>query len=697
MKTTSIAVILLLAAHVVASAQAARLPLPQYVTAMRAIASTPECAVFVTPRNVFAAASLSSEWRHCSIAPYQRDIELVGVGSDTIVVMLTFGTMAAPQRAVFTSVDAGISWMLLHRLDATVGEVVGLLPGVAVCTDYSESLERRVVIVNLVTGGVQSFATPFPSSAVLKGAAKNGEIVVGVTAWPTPLGVLRVNDVLSQEQWLRTYDEATARRPYQAVLAQPQVVAQLTPDGVLIPGMFGDSLVPLPKEIDATMCIEPAQVLVAANELLMTYRDRLYRWNERLRQWETRGAQGGSLALAMVADTIVMAVEGRYPTIGVESAYGNSRASIGMGLSDAAVVPLWQAGGSVWVGAHCFLEEHLQRHGLVRWQPSRENSYATYSFQPENAPRVVGYGGIASPSKTWLAGTRLMSIADGDSTFVDEGGITGAGGEVALAAGAGTTADVAVSTMRVMRRLQGEQDWQTVGTMRQMPFADAVLVGDTVWAFSIDPGLTSDDNVLLVTVFVANHESLSLQEVHRGRDRAVYRWASSTPIGMLVHVGNALRASNDGGKTWIPVPLAVQEMVRPVLVDNVLWSAGLLNGQPVLLWSRDGLVWNVVATVLPVDAVPTSIAVKGEHVVIATTTGLYQLNGIQVSVHSNESNQAEQSCGRLRWISDLMGRVVFVAGSSERVPERLLPGVYVLVYNDCSKKVMVGHDGWYTR
>lgn len=693
MKSLLYIVALLAVSCVAATAQFQRLPIPQYVGSMRWAMSSPYGAVLVTQRNVFVAPSLASTWRHCTIAPFQRDLDVVGINGDTIDVLCTYGTATQPQRGIMRTTDWGMRWELRIQLDATVAELIAVHPGGIVCRERADPALSNVVVINPSDGGVSRFSTPFPPGAVLKGASNGDTVLIGVASSEEPLGVVAVWDLESQQQWSTLRGQAHMRRAYDVDGFTGRNTAILVVDGLLVGDSSAGEVLTLPREIDAAMCIEPSHVVYAFGEWLMSYRDRLYRWVPRSRQWETAGGRGGSVDLALIADTLVITADGRYPVMGDASPFTTSFQSLGPALTDASFAMLRQAGQRAWVGDHIVWRAGQTKRALVRWIPTELNDYDVIPFDGNESARVVGYGSVTSSSETWLAVPHLATIENGDSVVVPQGGVSGAGGEVALAAGAGQDADVAVSTMRVLRRPRGEATWQVVGSMRGMPFADAVLVGDTAWAMTIDPGLTSEDNVLHVTVFAGEREVTSLREVHRGRDRSVYRWACSTPSGMLVHVGNGLRLSNDIGQTWVPVPLAAQEMVRPVFVDGRLWSAGLVSGQPVVLWSTNGVLWRVMATPLPVDAVPMAVAVNGSHIVVSTTTGVYQFVAAGLSVQTNEPATEQEHCGHLHAIVDLAGRVVATHVTSEAEAQDLPAGLYIFVCRQCIRSVLVSNSG----
>ncbi len=693
MKSLLYIVALLGVSCVAATAQIQRLPIPQYVGSMRWAMSSPYGAVLVTQRNVFVAPSLASTWRHCTIAPFQRDIDLVGVIGDTIDVLCTHGTATQPQRAIMRTTDWGRRWELRFQLDATVAELIAVHPGGIVCRERADPALSNVVVINPSDGGVSRYSTPFPSDAVLKGASNGDTLLIGVTLGEQALGILAVWDLDNQQQWSTLRGPTHMRRAYDVDGRAGNKAVVLVTDGLVVDGSDTSDVLALPRQIDAPMCIEPSHVVYAFGEWLMTYRDRLYRWVPRSRQWETAGGRGGTVDIALVGDTLLLAAEGRYPVMGEASPFSAVYQSVGPALTDASFALVQQAGVYVWVSNHNVWVDGQARRALVRWMPADRNVYDVIPFGGNESARVIGRGSVNSPATTWLAAPHLMSIADDDSVVVPQGGITGAGGEVALAAGAGQEADVAVSSIRVMRRTRDEVTWHVVGSMRSMPFADAVLVGDTVWAMSIDPGLTSEDNVLHVTVIAGEREVTSLREVHRGRDRSVYRWACATPSGMLIHVGNGLRLSNDDGQTWVPVPLAAQEMVRPVFVDGRLWSAGLVSGQPVVLWSTNGVLWRVMATPLPVDAVPTAVAVNGSHIVVSTTTGVYQLETAELSARVEGHTVASEHCGSLYAIVDIGGRVVETHVTSEAEAQDLPAGLYMFVYRQCISSVLVSNSG----
>lgn len=673
------------------TAQVERLPVPQNVTAMRGVASGSCCAVFVTPRNVFVAARLSSSWQRCAIAPFQRDIELIRLHEDTIDVLVTYGTMDQPRRAIVRSTNAGARWNVLHQLDPGIAEVIVIHNESVVCRDRSIVSECRVAVIHHTTGAVQTFLTPFPPDAMLKGASNDVEVLVGAVMRERPLGILRIANVWQAEQWMQLDSMKTARRPY-AVVALKPTTAILVPSGLLIPELFGDRGIALPSEIDADMCIEPEQIAWFDGELVMTYRGRLYTWAGGS-TWVTDGSRSGAVELALASDTLIVSIAGGYPTMAVHGEHGIVRDSIGSGITDASTVGLWQAGEYVWVSEHATVQGGTQRKSLLRWRPQSQNRYDDVPVDWNELPRVVGYGSVNDPSLTWIATSRLQSLREDSRRLIDEGGVTGAGGEIALVAGAGQDADIAVSTYRVLRRPPEEAAWSVVGMMRQFPFADAVLAGDTVWALSIDPGLTSDDNVLFATVFVGDREVAALQEVHRGRDRSVYRWSCAMPGGVLVHVGNGLRLSQDLGRTWLPVPVPAQEMVRPVLKDGRFWSAGLVSGQPVLLWSVNGVLWNVIATDLPVDAIPSAVGLGDSHVVLATSTGVYQVPAVYVSAGMLRDEIPARDCGPVTNIVDATGRSIEKSWFNGPLPPQVLSGVYVLQFKDCPSTVVLVHDG----
>jgi len=623
--------ILLASACTIAFAEEGRLPIPHGVTRLSTFATSASTVAFTTPRNVFTAPSLGDAWTRHRLSDLQRNIDLVRVAGDTIELLATHGTASQPQRTLWQSSNGGRTWVATLSLPSYVGHVLAVVPTAIVCANSSDAVSAVVTVIHRVTGDVKNYATPFPAGSLLQGALVNDTIIIGASRENSAMGVLNVGNVSDSVEWITLFNEQTARRPYTLGNSAKTL---LTTEGLEISEADSTVFVPLPKALDQTMCIEPELVVAVQGTLVMTFLGQVYQYSAQTRAWRIMryGPRAGSVGIAVVNDTLVIFPEGQYPVFSTALADILDYHTLGPNIADVPVQRLRQTDEEILLAGHATVTNGQQRAGIVRWTPNDANVYDVVDFDPAMPPRVVGLGSSRSPRDVWVDAGGLALLSVDSNVVTPVAGLRN--GEIPLTAGTTGDADIVVTMARVLRRQASEQEWQTVVVIGEQPWADAVMRNDTVWLFSLDPGITSEDNVLNASVVVNGSLRISMREVRRARDASVYRWSVPIPGGVLVDAGGAMRMSKDGGESWIPLPAPATDMVPPVLRGALMWSAGLVNGQAAILTSGDyGVTWaRYPAEIYPGES-PLSIAVFSDWIVLTATDGVYQFRLHQLSVH----------------------------------------------------------------